>query len=63
LYGSPIQTLKQAYPTKNDEITQWGGDARDIAIFFAEITAIRAKAMTAGTIRKPIGVFYSTIQR
>lgn len=52
LDGSPFRALKQAYRTKNNEITQWGGDARDIAVFFTEITAIRANAMKPRTIRK-----------
>ncbi|KOS39223.1 hypothetical protein ACN38_g9942 [Penicillium nordicum] len=52
LDGSPFRALKQAYRTKNNEIAQWGGDARDISVFFTEITAIRATAMTPRTIRK-----------
>ncbi|KAJ6001156.1 hypothetical protein N7481_001565 [Penicillium waksmanii] len=48
---SPFRALKQAYRTKNNQITQWGGDARDIGVFFEEITQIRKDALQPRTIR------------
>lgn len=44
LDGSPFRAPKQAYRTKNNQVTQKGGDTRD--------TAIREQALTPKTIRK-----------
>ncbi|OQE21113.1 hypothetical protein PENSTE_c012G09731 [Penicillium steckii] len=53
LDGSPFRALKKkAYRTQNNKVTQWGGDARDAGVFFAEISAIREQALTPKTIRK-----------
>ena len=52
LDGSPFRALKQAFRTKNNMIAQWGGDTRDKAFFFREITDIRKQAMKSRTIRK-----------
>ena len=52
LDGSPFRALKERFRAKNNMIAQWGGDARDIGIFFREITGIRQQALTSRTIRK-----------
>jgi hypothetical protein len=52
LDGSPFRALKQAFRTKNNMIAQWGGNTRDKAFFFSEITDIRKQAMKSRTIRK-----------
>lgn len=52
LDGSPFCALKERFRAKNKIIAQWGGDTRDIGVFFREINGIRQQAMTSRTIRK-----------
>ena len=57
LDGPPFRSFKRPYRTKNNKITQWGGDARDISVFFTEVSAIWEQALQPRTIRTIRKVF------
>ena len=51
LDGKPFLVYKQRFRQKNNQVTQWGGDASEKAEFFRNIAEIREKRFKQRTIR------------